>query len=74
MQPNNVFVVEDVIVLGVLPVINTRPPYPCELQFACQFEVDIARKNGKLTNAVIRSKLGRKCRASNPRQSTFCMK
>jgi len=55
MQPNNIFIVKDVVPLGVLPVINPGFPYPCKLQFACQFEVDIARKNGKLTNAVIRS-------------------
>jgi hypothetical protein len=67
MQLNNIFVVEDVIALGVLPVINPGSPYSCELKFACQFAVDIARKNGKLTNAVIRSKLGRKCRASEKR-------
>jgi len=55
MQLNNIFIVQDMVALGILPVINTRPPYSRELQFACQFAVDIARKNGKLTNAVIRS-------------------
>lgn len=34
MQLNNIFIVQDVIVLGILPVINTRPPYSCELKFA----------------------------------------
>jgi hypothetical protein len=35
MQLNNIFVVEDVIVLGILPVIKARAPYLCELEFAC---------------------------------------
>jgi len=35
MQPNNIFIVKDVVPLGILAVINTGPPYPYELQFAC---------------------------------------
>ena len=35
MQPNNIFVVQDVVPLGILPIINTRAPYSCELEFAC---------------------------------------
>ena len=39
MQFNNIFVVQDVVSLGVLAVIYTGAPNPCEFEFFSQFPV-----------------------------------